>query len=38
MESGRSREIPLRLAFPASLSVTLVPRLVKQFLADPGRL
>jgi DNA-binding transcriptional LysR family regulator len=36
MERGRSREIPLRLAFPASLSVTLMPRLVKQFLAEHG--
>ncbi|HEX8044429.1 LysR family transcriptional regulator [Rhizobium sp.] len=36
LENGRSQEIPLRLAFPASLSVTLVPRLVKRFLAENG--
>jgi DNA-binding transcriptional LysR family regulator len=36
LENGRSLEIPLRLAFPASLSVTLVPRLIKRFLAENG--
>jgi DNA-binding transcriptional LysR family regulator len=36
LEHGRSQEIPLRLAFPASLSVTLVPRLVKRFLSETG--
>jgi DNA-binding transcriptional LysR family regulator len=36
LEHGRSKEIPLRLAFPASLSVTLVPRLVKSFLKQNG--
>jgi len=36
LENGRSMEIPLRLAFPASLSVTLVPRLIKRFLAENG--
>ncbi|OBZ94989.1 transcriptional regulator [Pararhizobium polonicum] len=36
MENGRSQEIPLRLAFPASLSATLVPRLVKRFLSENG--
>lgn len=36
LENGRSQEIPLRLAFPASLSVTLVPRLIKRFLAHNG--
>ncbi|MBB4010120.1 LysR family transcriptional regulator [Allorhizobium taibaishanense] len=36
LEEGRSTDIPLRLAFPASLSSTLVPRLVKRFLAEAG--
>jgi DNA-binding transcriptional LysR family regulator len=36
LEHGRSQEIPLRLAFPASLSVTLVPRLIKRFLRENG--
>lgn len=36
LEHGRSKEIPLRLAFPASLSVTLVPRLVNGFLKQNG--
>lgn len=36
LENGRSVEIPLRLAFPASLSVTLVPRLIKRFLTENG--
>ncbi|KAA3509503.1 MULTISPECIES: LysR family transcriptional regulator [Agrobacterium] len=36
LENGRSLEIPLRLAFPASLSVTLIPRLIKRFLAENG--
>ncbi|RYC28423.1 LysR family transcriptional regulator [Ciceribacter ferrooxidans] len=38
LEQGRSLEIPLRLAFPASLSVTLVPRLIKRFLNEDGPL
>lgn len=36
LESGRSLEIPLRLAFPASLSVRLIPRLIKRFLTESG--
>jgi DNA-binding transcriptional LysR family regulator len=36
LESGRSREIMLRLAFPASLSSTRIPKLVKSFLAANG--
>jgi DNA-binding transcriptional LysR family regulator len=36
MDSGRSQEITLRLAFPASLSVSLVPRLIKRFLSENG--
>lgn len=36
LEEGRSTDIPLKLAFPASLSATLVPRLIKRFLADSG--
>ncbi|MFF2323319.1 LysR family transcriptional regulator [Agrobacterium sp. NPDC058088] len=36
LEEGRSTEIPLRLAFPASLSTTVVPRLIKRFLAEVG--
>lgn len=31
LESGRSGEILLRLAFPASLSVTMMPRLIRRF-------
>lgn len=31
LESGRSGEILLRLAFPASLTVTMVPRLIRRF-------
>lgn len=36
LEHGRSLEIPLRLAFPTSLSVTLLPRLIKRFRAENG--
>ncbi|MGO6968280.1 LysR family transcriptional regulator [Rhizobium leguminosarum] len=36
LESGRSREIMLRLAFPSSLSSTRIPKLVKNFLAANG--
>ncbi|MQB19054.1 LysR family transcriptional regulator [Agrobacterium tumefaciens] len=36
LEEGRSTEIPLRIAFPPSLSATLVPRLIKRFLAEAG--
>ncbi|MGY5802131.1 LysR family transcriptional regulator [Rhizobium sp. LEGMi12c] len=36
LESGRSREIMLRLAFPASLSSTRIPKLVKSFLEENG--
>ncbi|MFB9950592.1 LysR family transcriptional regulator [Rhizobium puerariae] len=36
LESGRSREIMLRLAFPASLSSTRVPKMLRAFLAANG--
>lgn len=36
LESGRSREIMLRLAFPASLSSTRVPKMLRTFLAANG--
>ncbi len=36
LENGRSIEIPLRLAFPTSLSVTLLPRLIKRFRVENG--
>lgn len=36
LESGRSREMPLRLAFPASLSSTRVPRMIRDFMSANG--
>ncbi len=36
LENGRSRDMLLRLAFPASLSSTRVPKMIKAFLATNG--
>ncbi|MBX5000408.1 LysR family transcriptional regulator [Rhizobium lentis] len=36
LESGHSREMLLRLAFPASLSSTVLPRMIKAFFGAHG--
>ncbi|WP_313139235.1 LysR family transcriptional regulator [Rhizobium croatiense] len=36
LESGRSRDMLLRLAFPASLSSTVLPRMIKAFFGAHG--
>jgi len=36
LENGRSRDLLLRLAFPASLSTTRVPAMIRNFLAING--
>lgn len=36
LENGRSRDLLLRLAFPASLSATRVPAMIRDFLAANG--